>query len=83
MTNTNIFKIDYVQISNAIQSFTATDQCGKGPNFIVMSLETLKRIEYDSLHLINISETLDFSHKIMGVPIAINNTLELGEIRVV
>ena len=83
MININIFKVDYAQISSAIQSFAAADQCGKGLNFIVMSLETLKRIEYDNLHLINLPKTLDFSYKIMGIPIAIDNTLELGEIRIV
>ena len=52
-----------------------------------MSLETLERLKWDNIHLsvslINPSKTLDFSHTIMGIPIAINNTLELGEIRVV
>lgn len=87
MISTNIFKIDYAEISSAIQSFTAADQRGNGPNFIVMSLETLERLKWDNIHLsvspINPSKTLDFSHTIMGVPIAINDALELGEIRVV
>ena len=84
MISANIFKIDYAEISSAIQSFAHVDPCGNNPNFIVMSLDTLKRIQYDNLHLINLpSKTLDFSHTIMGVPIAINNTLEIGEIRVV
>ncbi len=83
MISANIFKVDYAQISSAIQSFTKTNQCGNGPNFIVMSLDTLKKARYDNLHLMVLSKTLDFSYEIMGVPIAINNTLELGEIRVV
>ncbi len=78
MISTNIFKIDYSEISNAIQSFTHADPCGNNPNFIIMSLDTLR----DNLYLINPSKTLDFSHMIMGIPIAINDTLELGEIRV-
>ena len=82
MISTNIFKIDYSEISNAIQSFTHADPCGNNPNFIIMSLDTLKRIQRDNLYLINPSKTLDFSHMIMGIPIAINDTLELGEIRV-
>jgi hypothetical protein len=80
----NIFKVDYAQISRAIQSFTATDEWGSDPSFIVMSLDTLKRLKLDNIHLnIGSLKTLDYSHEIMGVPIAINNTLELGEIRVV
>ena len=79
MISENIFKVNYTQISSAIQSFAATDQCGKGPNFIVMSLDTLQKVEHDNLYSTNSSEILE----IMGVPIAINNTLELGEIRVV
>ena len=79
----NIFKVDYSQVSRAIQHFTITSQYGDKPNFIVMSLDTLKRIEWDNLHLTKPSETLDFSHEIMGIPIAINNTLGLGEIKVV
>ena len=87
MISANIFIIDYAQISKAIQSFTTTQQYGNGPNFIVMSLETLERLKWDNIYLsvspINPSKTLDFSHEIMGVPIAINNSLKLGEIRVV
>lgn len=79
----NIFKVDYSQVSRAIQYFTIRSPYGDKPNFIIMSLDTLKRIEWDNLHLTKSSETLDFSHEIMGVPIAINNTLGLGEIRVV
>lgn len=84
MIRANIFKVDYTQISRAIQSFTATDECGNGPNFIIMSLDTLKRLEWDNIDLnVSPSKTLGYSHKIVGVPIAINDTLELGEIRVV
>ena len=79
MIRENIFKVDYTQISRAIQSFTAADECGNNPNFIIMSLDTLKMIHCDN----SPSKTLDFSHTIMGIPIAINDTLELGEIRVV
>ena len=84
MISANIFKVDYTQVSKAIQSFTAANPCGNNPNFIIMSLETLKRLEWDNIHLnVGPSKTLDFSHTIMGIPIAINNTLEIGEIRVV
>lgn len=83
MISANIFKVNYTEISSAIQSFAAADQCGKGPNFVVMSLDTLKRVEWDNLHSMKPSKTLDFSHEIMGIPIAINNTLGIGEIRVV
>lgn len=80
----NIFKVDYTQISRAIQSFTAADQWGRDPSFIVMSLETLERLKLDNIHLsVGLSKTLDYSHKIMGVPIAINDTLDFGEIGVV
>ena len=84
MVSADIFKVDYTQVSKAIQSFTAADECRNGPNFIIMSLETLKRLEWDNIHLnVGPSKTPNYSHKIMGIPIAINNTLELGEIRVV
>ena len=84
MISANIFKIDYAEISSAIQY---AQQYGNGPNFIVMSSETLERLKWDNIYLsvnpVNPSKTLDFSHTIMGVPIAINDTLKLGEIRVV
>lgn len=80
MIRTSIFKIDYHQISRAIESFIYESRWGDSPDYIIMSKQTLTLIESKSIMT---TEATDGDSFFRGIPIAIDNTLKIGEVRVV
>lgn len=90
MVHINVIKIDHDRIQHAIRSAVALSRWGDNPEFIVMSANTqtiLKKEIADSCpcFLGNAAAGLDidYSAEYMGIPIAINNSLGLGEIKIV
>ena len=89
MVNAYIFKVDHKKIQHAIQSAVALSRWGDNPEFIIMSADTqtiLKKEIAESCccFLGDIEELkIDYCAEYMGIPIAINNSLELGEIKII
>lgn len=84
MTKVKILKTHYGQISAAIESFTRQSRWHEAPNFIVMSNQTLLQLKKDTLwngkEVLIESQTTDM---LMGIPIALNDSIPFGEISVV
>ena len=90
MVHTNILKIDHDGIQHAILSAVASSRRGDNPEFIVMSADTqtIMKKEIADSYSCFLEDTatgldIDYSAEYMGIPIAINNSLGLGEIKIV
>ena len=89
MVNAYIFKVDHRKIQHAIQSAVALSKWGDNPEFIVMSADTQTILRKENAEsyccfLGDIEELkIDYCAEYMGIPIAINNSLELGEIKII
>lgn len=91
MVHINVIKIDHDRIQHAIRSAVASSRWwGDNPEFIVMSANTqaLLKKEIAGSCPCFLGDTaagldIDYSAEYMGIPIAINNSLGLGEVKIV
>lgn len=84
MIDLKVISIDLERINAALASFELQSRWGDGANYIVVSEDTLSLIKSTVLSSAScVIGTHSLTHSYRGVPILLDDSLDLGQVRIV